>query len=344
MTTKQKLGQFFTTNYEYIFQGMKIPENTKTVVEPFAGNCDLLPFIKKFSDTVECYDICVQSEKDFVIQRDTLKDPPVYTGKYLITNPPFLARNKSTDKFYFDKYGVNDLYKCLIKEILTNKCDGGILITPLNFWSSIRISDILLRKSFLEEYSILLLNIFEEQVFDDTSYTVCSFQFEPKKNSLSVFKTVIFPSKKIIHLDLNDSCNYTPGGCIYNLNTCDSKTLVSRLTSKNIDNKNTFILVKCIDDSSENKIQMSFVEKSDLYIDLTPNQTARTYMSLVIEPELSFEAQKELVKEFNKFLNEYREKFNSLFLANYRESKDIARKRISFSLVYIITKFILKNA
>ena len=37
---------------------------------------------------------------------------------------------------------------------------------------------------------------------------------------------------------------------------------------------------------------------------------------------------------FTKLLNEYREKYNSLFLTNYRESKDIARKRISFDLVY----------
>jgi hypothetical protein len=50
---------------------------------------------------------------------------------------------------------------------------GGILIIPLNFWSSIRLSDIELRKVFLEKYDVILLNIFEEQVFDDTTYTIC---------------------------------------------------------------------------------------------------------------------------------------------------------------------------
>ena len=55
------------------------------------------------------------------------------------------------------------------------------------------------------------------------------------------------------------------------------------------------------------------------------------------------EKHKQLVIKFNKFLNENRKKYNSLFLTNYRESKDIARKRISFDLVYSITEYILDN-
>jgi hypothetical protein len=97
----------------------------------------------------------------------------------------------------FDKYGVNDLYKCVIKEILTNVCLGGIFIIPLNFWSSIRLADIELRKAFLEKYDIILLNIFEETVFDDTTYTICSFQFEFKKNN-NELNIIIYPSKTII--------------------------------------------------------------------------------------------------------------------------------------------------
>ena len=42
-------------------------------------------------------------------------------------------------------------------------------------------------------------------------------------------------------------------------------------------------------------------------------------------------------------IEEYREKYQSLFLCNYRESKDIARKRISFDLIYDICGFILED-
>jgi hypothetical protein len=45
--SKKQLGQFYTTNYGYILSNMKIPNNVKTIVEPFVGNGDLLKFIKK---------------------------------------------------------------------------------------------------------------------------------------------------------------------------------------------------------------------------------------------------------------------------------------------------------
>ena len=42
-----------------------------------------------------------------------------------------------------------------------------------------------------------------------------------------------------------------------------------------------------------------------------------------------------------KILEDYREKYHSLFLSNYRESKDICRKRISFDLVSTIVGYLL---
>ena len=51
-----------------------------------------------------------------------------------------------------------------------------------------------------------------------------------------------------------------------------------------------------------------------------------------------------LIELFNNYLNEERIKYNSLFLTNYRENKkDIARKRISFDLVYLVCSYILEN-
>ena len=199
--SKKILGQFYTTNQEYILKGMKIPDNVKNIIEPFTGNGDLLAFIEREQEknnieyNIECYDI--EPKKQYIIKQDTIKNPPDYKNKFVITNPPYLARNKSKNKSLFDKYGVNDLYKCVIKEILTNVCLGGIFIIPLNFWSSIRLADIELRKAFLEKYDIILLNIFEETVFDDTTYTICSFQFEFKKNN-NELNIIIYPSKTII--------------------------------------------------------------------------------------------------------------------------------------------------
>ena len=345
--SKQSLGQFYTTNQEYILQGINIPRTIKNIIEPFAGNGDLITFIEKEQNKnnvkyiIECYDI--EPKKNYIIKKDTIKNPPDYTNKYLITNPPYLARNKSKDKSLFNKYDVNDLYKCVIKDILTNICLGGIFIIPLNFWSSIRIADIELRKSFLEKYKIILLNIFEEQVFNDTSYTICSFQFELiKNNDNNELNIIVYPSKTLINVELTSNNNFMIGGDIYNLKLKNIYK-ITRLTKKNKSKSNTNILVKCIDDNINSRIGLSFVEDENIYVDTTPNQTARTYASLIIEPKIEPDKQKQLIIKFNKYLDEHRKKYNSLFLTNYRESKDIARKRISFDLVYSITQYILEN-
>jgi hypothetical protein len=347
---KKTLGQFFTTNYYYILQNLHIPEDIECIIEPFCGNGDLLNFQNvKEKYHIECYDIdpkkqFIDSGKDFtesfpIIQQDTLKNPPNYENKFVLTNPPYLARNKAENKHLFDKYDVNDLYKCFIKNIIENQCLGGII--------SIRKSDSSLREEFLKVYQIVYMNIFEEQVFDDTSYTVCSFQFQKRsevveRNFIHYIPISIYPSGTKIEVSLSYENDYIIGGEIYNL---PKKGLyeVSRATSKNKSKLNTNLLIKCIDDNLNSKINLSTVEKKDLYIDETPNLTSRTYASLIITPEISAERQEQLVFQFNTFLEQLREKYHSLFLTNYRESKDMARKRISFDLVYDIIIYILEN-
>ena len=346
--SKKKLyGQFMTTNYEYILTNMYIPENVDKIIEPFAGNCDLIKFIKN-KDTYEMEYYDIEPKIDFIIKRDTLDNPPSYENKFVLTNPPYLARNKSNQKNIFDKYNENDLYKCFIRELIINNPIGGIIIIPLNFWSSIRKNDIELRKDFLNTFKILLINIFEENVFEDTSYSVCSFQFIKKesnditKNIPNKIKINIYPSKKEMEIELNEDNDYIIGGDIYKL---PKKNVykIERITKKNKNHKNTNILVKCLDDNSESKISMSIVSDKEVFIDNTPNLSARTYLSLIITPSINIEEQNKLVIKFNDLLNDYRSKYNSLFLTNYRESKDIARKRISFDLVYNITEYILDN-
>ena len=338
MSKKKQLGQFFTTNYVYILQNLHIPDYVKVVVEPFCGNGDLLKFLPS-GITTECYDI--DPKKSSIVKQDTLLNPVNLSGKFLLTNPPYLARNKSQDKTLFDKYACNDLYKCFIKILLTNKPLGGILIIPLNFWSSIRVSDIKLRKKFLSVYDVMKLNIFEERVFCDTSYTVCSFQFIQKQSLHNKLDIMIYPSKKRILTTMNSTNNYIIGGEIYKL--IQNKNInISRLTRLNKKSPYiTNILLKCIDDNKSKKISLQYVKNEKRFIDKTPNLSARTYATLCIEPQLSVSDQKELIARFNTFLNCWRKKYNSLFLTNYRESKDISRKRISFKLAYQIVSHLL---
>ena len=339
---KSQLGQFFTTNYQYILQNLYIPEEVNNIIEPFAGNCDLLSFIDNQDNyTIECYDI--EPRKDNVVERDTLSNPPNYDNKFVLTNPPYLARNKSEHKILFDKYGVNDLYKCFLKTIINSLMLGGIIIIPLNFWCSVRTTDISLRKEFLKTFKIIKVNVFEEQVFNDTTYTICSFQFERNNNdnkNKHIISMDIYPIRKSLNVELNDKNNYTIGGEIYNLPK-QTEYNITRLIKG--DKPNTNIIAKCIDDNINNQIKLEIVNDDEIFYDETPNKSARTYATLVITPELSMTQQEELVQRFNKYLDDMRKKNNSLFLTNYRESKSIARKRITFDLVYQIVGYLLTH-
>lgn len=338
MKTKRELGQFYTTNYQYILQNLHVPEEATHIIEPFVGAGDLLPFIPNVDKRViETYDI--DPKNNTTIPRDTLMDPPCYKDKFVITNPPYLARNKSKDKTVFDKYEVNDLYKCFLQElIIRNPCAGGIVIIPTNFWCSRRENDMRLRQQFLQTYVIQHLNFFEESVFQDTDYSVCSFQFSRRVDQCTSdqheINMTLFPDKRQLRAVLHKDNFYMVGGDIFRL-PHNQQYEITRWTRLNQERTPTQLLVKCIDDDTP--IHMSI---SEPYLDNTPNLSARSYATLVIEPPLSAEEQQVLTDRFNTFLNEYRTKYASLFLPTYREHK---RKRISFDLVYQIVKNLLSH-
>jgi hypothetical protein len=376
-SNKKQFGQFFTTNYNYIFTEFdfinKIKTNECVIVEPFAGQCDLIKYLYNFlrqeNINLELFDI--ETDKNdlslIVEKNDSLINPPNYNDKFVLTNPPYLACNKSKDKIIYEKYKQDDLYKCFLESILESDILGGAIIIPLNFLSSVRKNDIDLRLRFFKKFKIDIINIFEEQVFDDTKYSVCSIQFfriDYKDNTLShdhdntiinIFKDK--KKQKSFNFDtssLNINNFGMIGGSIYdtNLYKIDKDIYISRLTSKNKQDLNiTRIYVKCIDDNSLSRICMKYLEQDeDLYIDNTKNLSARSFMTLIISIKknnttrsIDENFQRLLVKEFNEFLDNNRKKYNSLFLTNFRESSDIARKRISFSLVYNITNYLIQK-
>jgi hypothetical protein len=114
---KQKLGQFYTTNYAYILSNMSIPPDITHVIEPFVGTGDLLKFIDpaKADYTIETYDIDPKYEG---AARGTRLPTRQTTRGSSLTNPPYLARNKSENKEIYDKLGCNDLYKCFLATLI----------------------------------------------------------------------------------------------------------------------------------------------------------------------------------------------------------------------------------
>lgn len=285
---------------------------------------------------VERFDIEPQCPE--TIQRDSLLTPPSYADKYVLTNPPYLALNKARDKRVFRQYNTNDLFKCFLVSLINDPPLGGIVIIPLNFLSSIRVGDIDLRRRFLAEFGILRINVFEEPVFDDTGYTVCAIQFDrsPSDGPIDVH---CYPTGDHLRAELTEATNFMMGGAIYHLPS-SGQFRVSRLTRVNRDGPHTRIIAKCIDDARGHLLGLSIVAPDQIVIDDTPRLSNRTYATLVVVPDIDDAAQIWLVHEFNNLMHEYRERYHSLMLTNYREG---SRKRISFTLVFRLCEYVLNH-
>ena len=66
-------------------------------------------------------------------------------------------------------------------------------------------------------------------------------------------------------------------------------------------------------------------------------KTDRAFATINFNKNFSEEQQIKIINQFNEDLENYREKYYDMFLTNFRNStKIMARKRISFTLAYII--------
>ena len=133
---KKQFGQFFTTNSDYILQGFEEFIKNKEIVDPFAGNQDLIKWVRKNGCKKA---VGFELSKKYVDDRnvfynDSINSPQKY--KFVLTNPPYLHKNKANQKtkerFFSGIYSsFEDLYQVSIFSILN--CEEGILIVPLNF-------------------------------------------------------------------------------------------------------------------------------------------------------------------------------------------------------------------
>jgi hypothetical protein len=325
---KKNLGQFYTTRAKYIMMDLleDLPKEVP-VIEPFCGNGDLLIFENSF----EMYDI--DPKKEGCIQRNTLMNPPDYRGKLVITNPPYLAKNKSVDKEIYEKYKVGDLYKASIISIL--ECSGGILIIPLNFFCD---EDDECRKLFFDKFEVVNLKVFEETVFDDTAYTICAFSFLPRKSKKIILNTRFMPSEHSEVFEVSPETGYRIGLDFFKITSPQKNIGVSRLLQG--ETPNSHIFLRSIDTGSkEGRISLSLSD--DYYYG---EKSDRVFATIKTQVEYSIDDQKRIVDEFNRILEENRKKYRSMFLTNYRNSSSLyARKRISFDVAYKIISYIIEK-
>lgn len=338
-TLKKARGQFYTTHSSYILDGFCLPRNIQRIIEPFAGQGDLLEWVHKMDPqtTVEAYDI--EPKKPGIQQRDTLRNPPNYKDAWIITNPPYLARNKSKTKDIYDLYNTNDLYKCFLTSVVQQEnCRGGIFIIPAGFFFSPREIDVRCRNAFLTRFRITKVKYFEEPVFEDTSTTIVAFSFERSNEILKTQEVewIKTPSNVQKIFTMSAENDWIIGGDIYKLPIPLSISVRRTIEGQALrDNEQqTYITLNALDSGTQGGRISLMYKQGFIY---PSKESSRTFATLRITGKtLSEEEQQNLCDRFNKFLEQKRDETWSLFLPQYRESKEYARKRIPFDLAYRI--------
>ena len=367
MLTKKKLGQFFTTNSDYILQGFEQFVVDKTVMDPFAGSGDLLTWAEKHgAKATSGFDIDTSLVNAKIKINDSLKNIP-HTS-FNITNPPYLGKNKMSvamkEEYPMAKY--DDLYLFSMKKIIDSGTEEGIIIIPVNFFSA-ENSDAL-RKEFLSFYEVGRVNYFREQVFADTTYNVVAFYYK-YKNAMSIKQRIdvySFPGGDHKAYDLEERFDYRIAGKELHKVLTTSQLKIIRLTeeylAKHLGNckvdafyndkntekeyrvsqefkktlQNNILLLNCTDTSSGQDSWIKLEDIRDLgKICLVGKKTSRN-IAYIILPDVSLADQVKVIPIFNKQLNYLRNKYNSLFLTN---SRDNDRKRVSFDFCYKLISY-----
>lgn len=365
---KKQFGQFFTTNSSYIMQGLEKFVRNKEVIDPFAGNQDLINWSRKNNCKKAIGFDCDKKYVDDknVLNNDSINSPQKY--KFVCTNPPYLHKNKADKKtkerfFSGIHSSFEDLYQVSIFSI--SNCEEGILIVPLNFLCAENSKKI--RNLFFDKFDIVKLNIFSEQVFEDTTYNVISFYFKRKKENSGKIKipAIIFPEKKQITFTIEKKYNWQFGGDFINrIKNTENHLGIFRLTEdylrsgeykvelafQNIKNKKplriskdikkliekNILFLRAIDSKNGKKIQLEDIRKYGVS-GLVGKNTSRNMAHLIFKEEVAINEQIELMRRFNEELNEGRSKYLSFFLTNFRDNN---RKRISFDLAYKFLNYI----
>jgi hypothetical protein len=312
-TGKQYNGQYFTTNAERILSGWENLVSTKRCIDPFCGGYDLLDWCKSNgASSVEGYDIDLTNSDNRATYRNSLIDVPDFTGKFLVSNPPFLARNKcrSGDTTPYDKWGQSDYYKCHIASLSANGCDEGILIVPSNFLSE---SNQKARETFFTEYNIVEAKYWNEQVFDDATTGITAFHFRRKDSVLITgfesFPVTIYPDNKTFVCELYASNKYLHGKEFF-----DFINQKSSYTFEKDVKPNTNIVVGSMDFG---KYKTGFHYNDGEPIS-SPKSVITTYQVSVSGNRVVSESeQRMIVEKANSILKHYREKYHSMFLSNY---------------------------
>ena len=317
---KRERGQFFTKKSSWLrphIVDFILATKKRDVVDPFAGNGDLLLAVKKYFDTTNGYDI--DPNLGWKINDSFISIPD--TDSFCITNPPWLAKNSKSfrnlnqEENYFAKCKWDDLYLLALEKIFASFDEGAVII-PETFVNE---------KSFCKDriYSITILE--KHNPFIDTGNPCIVATFTKDKN-------------KDIKFYIDDEFVGLRSEIYSVINKHNKKAQIK------FNDKNGWLAVRCFDTTDpKNRILFGLKETFDYDWNKEIKDTSRAFTLIEIP---NVENKDEVILKCNKILGEIRHKTKDIVLSPFKgNTKDNKRRRrLDFNLCRkIIEEALMSN-
>jgi len=300
---KKDLGQFFTVNKSWVKPHIKrfiYSFNKHTVVDPFAGNGDLLNLAEELGfKKLIGFDIDPSLGWEI---NDSLISIPKIDNAIVITNPPYLAKNSakrinSKSYKYFEDNNYEDLYQLAIEKVL-KQYEGAVFIIPETF----------IRTNLFAQY-IEHITILEENLFEDTECPICIACFRKNKTFFDDLIYDIYKNESFI---------------------CDSSEIKYRLlrykpkktynVKFNMQDGN--LGLRAIDGvDPKNRIKFCLPHELDYKEEIKESSRAITLI------EIDFNVNKQFINLLNYFLEDYRARTHDIFLAPFKNNNKAGKRR-----------------
>lgn len=178
--TKPTPYNILSADNQMMTEGLLKYISPQDIIDPFGANGELFGLYPDKTWLVS------PEEKYQKIYEDMINNPVDYTDKWVVSRPydlPIDTSNWKEKKKLFEKVKMNNTYEYFIRSIIG--CNGGILIVPVNFFSSWRPGAQEVTKLFLSNYKICRVNFFQFLIsrYDRRPGRFCAFSFYKKKNT-----------------------------------------------------------------------------------------------------------------------------------------------------------------
>lgn len=321
---KKMHGQFYTTvnpfhNQLFLnwFNQINNGRN-EVIVEPFAGSNNIVEMVQQFYENKwSCFDISPNNKQNKVREYQIQKNDSIMNFpkgfNVAITNPPYLAKNSATkDGIEFPDTIYDDLYKLALSVMLENVGYVAAII-PESFTTQGLFHERL--------YGVSTLNC---RMFDDTECPVCLAMFVPEFD------------KKTYGLGDDFYC-YKGNVNLGLYSQMQEKRESFEKSQANVNWKFNVptgeIGLFAIDSTSSKSIR--FVEGEEISQDKIKVSSRGVTRISGMPSDLT---SRELIKEANSVLNEFREKTSDIFMTSFRGLRKDGdyRRRLDFALAKVI--------